>query len=171
LTPHIPTSGWRVHPPTEIRVIWRSTFRWRRFPGSCTVFCVFCSWQPFGSTIAQTAEVGHDRANHLALPYHRETRRGRHGCGYKAEDTKLRRTVALKFLRGDFIESSKSKERFLREAQAAAGLDHPNICTVHEIDEAGGKTFLAMALVEGQSVKDKIAARPLKLDEALGPYR
>jgi serine/threonine protein kinase len=89
------------------------------------------------------------------------------GVVYKAEDTKLRRTVALKFLRGDLIESSESKERFLREAQAAAGLDHPNICTVHEIDEAEGKTFLAMALVEGQSVKDKIAARPLKLDEAL----
>jgi serine/threonine protein kinase len=77
------------------------------------------------------------------------------GVVYKAEDTKLRRTVALKFLRGDLIESPESKERFLREAQAAAALDHPNICTVHEIDEAAGKTFLAMALVEGQSVKDK----------------
>ncbi|MEX2300598.1 MAG: protein kinase [Bryobacterales bacterium] len=89
------------------------------------------------------------------------------GVVYKAEDTKLRRTVALKFLRGDVLESGEHKERFLREAQAAAALDHPNICTVHEIDEAAGKTFLAMAFVEGQSVKDKIAERPLKLEEAL----
>jgi Tol biopolymer transport system component/tRNA A-37 threonylcarbamoyl transferase component Bud32 len=89
------------------------------------------------------------------------------GVVYKAEDTKLRRTVALKFLRGDVLESVEHKERFLREAQAAAALDHPNICTVHEIDEAEGKTFLALAFVEGQSVKDKIAERPLKLEEAL----
>ena len=63
------------------------------------------------------------------------------GVVYKAEDSKLRRTVALKFLRGDVLESDDHKERFLREAQAAASLDHPNICTVHEIDEAEGQTF------------------------------
>ena len=57
--------------------------------------------------------------------------------------------------------------RFEREAKATAALDHPNICTVFEIDEAEGRTFLAMAFVEGQTVKDKIAARPLKLEEAL----
>ena len=89
------------------------------------------------------------------------------GVVYKAEDTKLRRTVALKFLRSDVLESAEGKERFLREAQAAAALDHPNICTVHEIDEEEGQTFLAMAFVEGQSVKEKIAERPLKLEEAL----
>jgi serine/threonine protein kinase len=88
------------------------------------------------------------------------------GVVYKAEDLKLGRAVALKFLRGDVLESAEHKERFLREAQAAAALDHPNICTVHEIDEAERKTFLAMAFVEGQSVKDKIAERPLKLEEA-----
>jgi predicted Ser/Thr protein kinase len=89
------------------------------------------------------------------------------GVVYKAEDTNLDRTVALKFLRGDLMESSESKERFLREAQAAAGLDHPNICTVHEIDEADGKTFLAMAFLEGRTLKQKISERPLPLEEAL----
>ena len=89
------------------------------------------------------------------------------GVVYKAEDTKLRRTVALKFLRPDAIEDAEAKERFLREAQAAAGLDHPNICTVYEIDEVEGETFLAMAYIEGRTVKEKIRDRPLKLDEAI----
>ncbi len=96
-----------------------------------------------------------------------ELGRGGMGIVYKAEDLKLRRTVALKFLRSDLIEDPEHRERFLREAQAAAALDHPNICTVYEIDEADGQTFLSMAYLEGQTVKEKIKARPLKLDEAL----
>ncbi len=89
------------------------------------------------------------------------------GVVYKAEDTKLRRVVALKFLRAELIEDPEHRERFLREAQAAAALDHPNICTIHEIDEDAGRTFLAMAFIAGLTVKDKIAQRPLKLDQAL----
>ena len=89
------------------------------------------------------------------------------GVVYKAEDTKLKRFVALKFLRSDVLEDEEHSERFLREAQAAAALDHSNICTVHEIDEVEGQTFIAMAFIEGQTVKDKIAERPLKLEEAL----
>ncbi len=96
-----------------------------------------------------------------------ELGRGGMGVVYKAEDTKLKRFVALKFLRSDVLEDEEHRERFLREAQAAAALDHSNICTVYEIDEAGGETFIAMALIEGQTVKDKIAERPLKLEEAL----
>ena len=84
------------------------------------------------------------------------------GVVYKAEDTKLRRTVALKFLPPT---NSENRERFLREAQAAASLNHPNICTVFEIDEEHG--FIAMELIDGVSVKDKITARPLPLEEAL----
>ena len=76
--------------------------------------------------------------------------------------------MALKFLASHLLGDSDEKERFLREAQAAAALDHPNICTVHEIDEAEGQTFIAMAFIAGQSLKDKIAAGPLKLEEALG---
>jgi serine/threonine protein kinase len=81
------------------------------------------------------------------------------GVVYKAGDTKLRRTVALKFLPPD------NRDRFLREAQAAAALNHPNICTVFEIDEQHG--FLAIEFINGPSLKDKITARPLPLDEAL----
>ncbi len=89
------------------------------------------------------------------------------GVVYKALDTKLKRPVALKFLRADVVEDAEAKERFLREAQAAAALDHPNICTVYEIDEAEGQTFLAMAFVAGRTIKDKISDRPLKLDEVI----
>ena len=89
------------------------------------------------------------------------------GVVYKAEDTRLKRFVALKFLRSDVLEDEEHRERFLREAQAAAALDHPNICTVYEIDEAEGQTFLSMAFLEGQTVKEKFKERPLKLDEAL----
>ena len=96
-----------------------------------------------------------------------ELGRGGMGVVYKAEDTKLKRFVALKFLRSDVLEDEEHKERFLREAQAAAALDHPNICTVHEIDEVDGETFIAMAYLEGQTVKQKVAERPLKLEEAL----
>ena len=96
-----------------------------------------------------------------------ELGRGGMGVVYKAEDTKLKRLVALKFLRSDVLEDPEYKERFLREAQAAAALDHPNICTVYEIDEADGQPFLSMAYLEGKTVKEKIKARPLKLREAL----
>ena len=88
------------------------------------------------------------------------------GVVYKAEDTKLERPVALKFLAAHAIEDPEHKARFVREAKAAARLDHPNVCSVYEIDEAEGQTFLAMAYLEGQTVKAKIAERPLKLDEA-----
>ena len=96
-----------------------------------------------------------------------ELGRGGMGVVYKAEDTKLERLVALKFLAAHAIEDPEHKARFVREAKAAARLDHQNICPVYEIDEADGQTFLAMAYLEGQTLKHKIAERPLKLDEAL----
>ena len=89
------------------------------------------------------------------------------GVVYKATDTKLERTVALKFLASDRLEDEEHKARFRREARAAAALDHPNICTVYEIDEADGQTFLAMPYLEGSTVRQKVKQRPLKLDEAL----
>jgi Tol biopolymer transport system component len=89
------------------------------------------------------------------------------GVVYKAEDLKLGRAVALKFLPSHLLDSEEHKARFLHEARAAALLDHPNICTVYEIDEADGQTFLAMACLEGQTLKQKIAARPLPLEAAL----
>ncbi len=89
------------------------------------------------------------------------------GVVYKAEDTNLDRTVALKFLAPHFLESEEHKQRFLREAKAAASLDHPNICVIHEIGEAEGRVFLAMGFVDGPEGRDKIKERPLKIDEAL----
>ena len=89
------------------------------------------------------------------------------GVVYKAEDTKLERPVALKFLRSDALEDEEHKARFLREARAVASLNHPNICVIHEIDEIEGESFIAMEFVEGESVKQKIKARPLKLDGAV----
>ena len=96
-----------------------------------------------------------------------ELGRGGMGVVYKAEDTKLERPVALKFLAEHAIEDPEHKARFLREAKAAARLDHQNICPIYEIDEVDGQTFLAMACLEGRTVKAKIAERPLKLDEVL----
>ena len=75
--------------------------------------------------------------------------------------------MALKFLPGEWIHDVSAKERFVREAQAAASLDHPNICTVHEIDEAEGRMFISMAFVEGETLKTRIERAPLELDEAL----
>lgn len=89
------------------------------------------------------------------------------GVVYKAEDTRLERTVALKFLLSHLITDEDGRRRFIREAKAAASLDHPNICTVYEIDEAEGKIFIAMPLIEGRSLTEVIAAGPLKLPEAL----
>ena len=96
-----------------------------------------------------------------------EVGQGGMGIVYKAQDTKLGRTVALKFLAAHLLSDEEAKKRFIREAKAAAALDHPNICTVHEIDEVRGKTFIAMAYLEGQTLEQKIAEGPLKFDDAL----
>ncbi|UCE21756.1 MAG: serine/threonine-protein kinase [Candidatus Aminicenantes bacterium] len=89
------------------------------------------------------------------------------GVVYKAQDTKLKRTVALKFLSPELTRDSEAKERFIHEAQTASVLDHPNICTVHEIDEDGGQMFISMAYIEGESLRDKVKAGPMKLKDAL----
>ncbi len=89
------------------------------------------------------------------------------GLVYKAEDTKLRRTVALKFLPQELMRDKEAKERFVQEAQAAAALDHPNICTIYEINESGGKTFISMAYIKGQSLKEKLTSGPVELKDVL----
>ena len=97
-----------------------------------------------------------------------ELGRGGMGVAYKAEDTKLDRTVALKFLAPHLLEDEEARKRFRREAKAAAGLSHPNICTVYEIGEEGGQTFLVMEFIEGEGLDAKIERGPLSLKEALG---
>ena len=89
------------------------------------------------------------------------------GVVYRAGDTKLDRPVALKFLPAHLLGDEDVRRRFEREAKSAAALSHSNVCVVHEIDEVDGKTFIAMELVEGQSLDKLVAKGPLKLDQAL----
>src|SRR5438270_9197189 len=89
------------------------------------------------------------------------------GVVYKAEDTRLHRTLALKLLADDSAKDPSALERFGRKAQAASGLNHPNICTIYDVGEEGGAAYIVMEFIDGQTLKHRIEGKPMRLSEML----
>jgi dienelactone hydrolase len=142
-----------------------------RFCGSCAA--VLAQEEQFSDSLTKTLSTPLPVISKGALIVGKyrvveEIGRGGMGVVYKAEDIRLQRCVALKFLPPHLADSAELKERFLIEARAAAALSHPNICVIHEVGESEERPYIAMEYVEGDTLRDRIKKGPLKPEEALG---
>src|SRR5580692_6403504 len=109
----------------------------------------------------------HDWPNHFALSHRRNARERRHGCCIQGGGHQTGPFCCLKFLPEEMGRDRPALERFRREARAASALSHPNICTIYEIDEDQGRHFIAMQLLEGQTLADRIGDKPIPLGTLL----
>lgn len=144
----------------------------RKYCGGCGTFLVSSSESDAERTLTISTELTGwpEQLDQFGGKYKiiRQLGRGGMGLVLEAQDLKLKRVVALKLLPGELLGDDRARERFIHEAQAASALDHPNICPIYENGESGkGQMYIAMALCQGESLKQKIQRGPLSPDETM----